>query len=250
MKNVASSAFMVSALLPSVLCVSCGPAGINAGDAPAGSSLGSPCPPSRVTSIPDAGTLRVTMTTDAQITGEQTGLGQAMGVAVLATALSNQPPPAENLIEVGADGSLTDSGGRFAIVDGCLAIVSDEPGDLNTFFNPPTAEDLSQGLFDAPVELLGNCAQGQFPIGPGGVGDTSGSHICIESDATSCVSCDQTPTRWTQSVQVKMTYRALGSLEGVATFDPVANEPARVDIRADDRVTFDFEMLVVYEPVP
>ncbi|MFQ5461434.1 MAG: hypothetical protein ACE5E5_02275 [Phycisphaerae bacterium] len=250
MKTVSFSGCLVLALVVSISGISCGSNMLGGGENPAGSPVGEVCPASRVTSIPDAGTVRVTMTTDTQFTGEQSGLGQAMGLSFFVADLPDQAPAGEILVAVEADGSLSDGGGRFIIADGCLAVASDSGGPLGPFFNLPTAEALSQGLLSTPVELRGSCAEGQIPIGPGGIGDTSGAHICIESEVTSCVSCDQAPGRWTQNARFTMSFRALDSIEGVPAFGPGLRQLNRVDIRAGDRVTLEFNMLLEYQSIP
>ncbi len=249
MKHFFPAVSVSMALSTLVLGLACGPAGINTVDSGMDVFDDGQCEASRTTSVPEAGTLRFTWTTDAQISDEQSALGQALGLTFLATELANQSPSVEAMIDVAADGSLPDFGGRFSIVEGCLAMISDEAGGSTGLFNLPTAEELSEEFFATPPELVGSCAAGQVAIGPGGVGDASGTQVCVVREFDSCVSCAQTPTTWTQNTRISLTFRAIGSLEGVATFDPNGGV-SRVDILDNDRVTFELGVLVVYEAEP
>jgi len=224
---------------------------------PAGVDL---CGVRTVSEIPDPGFVREAQTRVATVTPDDSGLARVVGVfAGIACDDESSDEDAEldyADYEVAAGGEIVDSEERFVVIDRCLEKRSDleDEGDDGTDDEPFEFPDagFADGTTPFPVDDLvapaGDvCGDNGIPLGPSGLGDTSMGYICVTQELEVCRDCRRQQDTWNQSVTVAITYRALGSISGVAAFDLCGGGIEYVDVQEGDTVTIEIRTQDLYE---
>lgn len=194
------------------------------------------CGSRTVSAPPGAGSWQRTVRLTVAMSPPDSALGRAL--ALFNPAALNSCEPFRERVEqvvVDAAGTIAGTGQTLVVASGCLTRTSD-PGHLPDAAAIAVPTATLSGMIEVQA---GDCAAGELPLGPDGIGDTSPGHICLAVETATCLDCSAGDEAWRTTTRSTAAYRALGSIRGVQVSDPCTFESQIVDIAAGEQVVIE-----------